>query len=622
MNRKQRRAMQGRRADVPAGRAGPSPTQASAGRLFSEAVRQQHLGKLSEAARLYKQVLELEPEHAEASNNLGCVYLAQGKPKEARPRFVRALALVPQLFDDFASVRAMLVAVNPGLGEGMKRATGAWPRRLSARELLGSEADAALASEASGQRGHATTTALASEASSQRGNAIVPQPSAAVVIADDPLLVYVLQSTIVRDLDLERLLTCLRRELLSLASEADSEHADTAALAACCALARQCLINEYVFAVTPEEAQQAERLRGRLVDALAAGSPLVPLWVAAVAMYFPLYLLPGDALLELDWQGPAAELIAQQVREPAEERQYRASIPRLTAIEDEVSVRVKGQYEEHPYPRWVHAASSPAPITLDEHLRIQFPTAAFRPLGKDDIDILVAGCGTGRHPIEVARQYRGARILAVDLSVSSLCYAKRKTPASLAERIEYAQADILKLGSLERTFDLIEVSGVLHHLADPLAGWRVVLSLLRPGGFMHVGLYSELARRDIVAARAFIAERGYRSTADDIRRCRQELLESPLKSVARAGDFFSTSECRDLLFHVQESRMTIPQIKSFLVENDLRFIGFEFAPRLLQQYRVAFGSDSALRDLDRWHAYETERPDTFAGMYQFWVQKS
>jgi hypothetical protein len=146
--------------------------------------------------------------------------------------------------------------------------------------------------------------------------------------------------------------------------------------------------------------------------------------------------------------------------------------------------------------------------------------------------------------------------------------------------------------------------------------------LLRPGGFMHVGLYSELARRDIVAARAFIAERGYRSTADDIRRCRQELLKSSLKSVARAGDFFSTSECRDLLFHVQESRMTIPQIKSFLVENGLRFIGFEFAPRVLQQYRVAFGSDSALRDLDRWHAYETERPDTFAGMYQFWVQKS
>ena len=59
-------------------------------------------------------------------------------------------------------------------------------------------------------------------------------------------------------------------------------------------------------------------------------------------------------------------------------------------------------------------------------------------------------------------------------------------------------------------FDFIEASGVLHHLADPWEGWRVLLSLLRPGGTMQVGLYSELARRNIVAARALIAERGYR----------------------------------------------------------------------------------------------------------------
>jgi SAM-dependent methyltransferase len=246
-------------------------------------------------------------------------------------------------------------------------------------------------------------------------------------------------------------------------------------------------------------------------------------------------------------------------------------------------------------------------MTLNEHLRRQFPTAAFEPLGTgDDLEILVAGCGTGRHPIEVARQYRGARILAIDLSLASLCYAKRKTPPALATQIEYGQADILKSAAIRRTFDLIEVSGVLHHLAEPLAGWRALLALLRRGGFMHVGLYSELARRDVVAARAFIAEKGYRPTAEGI---------------AKAGDFFGTSECRDLLFHVQERRTTVPEIKSFLADNGLRFIGFEFAPQMLQHYRSIFGGDGAMRDLNRWHAFETENSDTFAGMYQFWVQK-
>jgi len=68
--------------------------------------------------------------------------------------------------------------------------------------------------------------------------------------------------------------------------------------------------------------------------------------------------------------------------------------------------------------------------------------------------------------------------------------------------------------------------------------------------------------------------------------------------------------------------MTIPQIKSFIVENGLKFIGFEFAPLAMQRYREIFGGDHFVRDLDRWHAFETERPDTFAGMYQFWMQKN
>ena len=65
---------------------------------------------------------------------------------------------------------------------------------------------------------------------------------------------------------------------------------------------------------------------------------------------------------------------------------------------------------------------------------------------------------------------------------------------------------------------------MLHHLAKPEDGWRVLLSLLRPRGEMRIGLYSENARRSIVEARALIAERGYRPTVDDIRKCRQEIF--------------------------------------------------------------------------------------------------
>ena len=73
-------------------------------------------------------------------------------------------------------------------------------------------------------------------------------------------------------------------------------------------------------------------------------------------------------------------------------------------------------------------------------------------------------------------------MLAVDLSLSSLGYAQRKAREMGLSGIEFAQADLLELGATGRSFDVVECSGVLHHMADPFAGWRMLLSLLRPGG--------------------------------------------------------------------------------------------------------------------------------------------
>ena len=213
------------------------------------------------------------------------------------------------------------------------------------------------------------------------------------------------------------------------------------------------------------------------------------------------------------------------------------------------------------------------------------------------------------------------------LSAGSLCYALGiKTRELGLINIRYGIADILKLNSLAQSFDVIEASGVLHHLADPWAGWRVLLSLLRTGGVMNVGLYSQLARSFVVRARAFIAEGGYPATADGIRRCRQAMRAAaphdPLLKVAiEAADFFSMSECRDLLFHVQEHRMTLPEIAAFVAETGVKFLGFDADAALLRRYSARFPEDRSQTDLACWHRFETENPRSFAGMYQFWIQK-
>ena len=51
------------------------------------------------------------------------------------------------------------------------------------------------------------------------------------------------------------------------------------------------------------------------------------------------------------------------------------------------------------------------------------------------------------------------------------------------------------------------------------------------------------------------------------------------------------------------------------------FLGFEVDFRTAQLYAARFPADRAMTDLDQWHAFEQDRPYTFAGMYRFWVQK-
>lgn len=581
MNRKERRARQRSReaGGVPGGQT------SAAAPLLVEASRYQRQGDFDKASTLYRRALAIEPDNASALNNLACALLELGKHDEAAARFARALALVPELFEQYRDICDTLVRVNPVMGDAMARAAAAWPALLPASELLGID-------------GIAGT-------------------------ARDPLLRAMLASAIVRDSNLERVLTAVRTALLDVAAAGRaSDRVDGNVLAFHCALARQCFINEYVFATLPAELERAERLKAELIDAVAASRPVPPLWVAAVGSYFPLGKLPFEqTLMDQTWPDPVAELLTQQIREPREEETFRPSILRLTPVDDAVSLSVMRQYEENPYPRWVHPPSRRPSVPVDDYLRTQFPAAAFRALGKSGyVDVLLAGCGTGGHSIAVAQRFKDVRLLAVDLSLASLAHAVRKTRAIGLSNIDYAQADILKLGSLGRTFDVIDASGVLHHLADPMEGWRVLLSLLRPGGVMRLGLYSALARRDVVAARDYIAAQGYGPTVDDIRRCRQELLDTPYRNLVRYNDFFSTSECRDLLFHVQEHRLDIPTIAAFLSDHGLTFIGFEDAPHVLRAYRDRYPGDTAMTDLGHWHAFEKAHPDTFFGMYQFWVQ--
>lgn len=607
-------------------------------------------GALDEAAASYQRALS--PDFAEAHFALARLRKQQGRLAEAEAGFRRGLALRP----DWPAERGELASILLAQGELMQAFEEVRQSLLLGESAIARRVFVNCARQAqwNGEAGEwqplllraltepwAHPSDLAQSCAGflkqdaklgpmiARANAAWPQslPADLPFGAANPLLEALLCLTPNADMEMERFLTLARRQLLEMAL-AGAEAPD-AALNFAGALARQCFINEYVFAAADDEAAKAQRLLASVTDLLNAGGPVpvqVPaLSLLALAAHVPLHALPqAQRLLEHDWPPAVQAVLAQQIAQPGEEEKLRATIRCLTAIEDETSRRVRDQYEENPYPRWVKAAPVEPADGLAQYLHGKFPLTVPMAGAGGPFDILVAGCGTGQHPIETARGFPQARILAIDLSRSSLAYASFKTREMGLASIEYAQADMLALDGLPRRFALIESIGVLHHLGDVFAGWRTLLPLLAPGGFMRLALYSQTARRNIAKARAFVADRNTGNSAEAIRRARQDIAawtdHAAAEAILNSPDFYSVSNCRDLIFHTQEHGMTLAGIAQFLRENRLTFLGFDLGGDVLEAYRRRFPHDPAATNLGQWERFEADNPTIFAGMYHFWVR--
>ncbi|NBC33148.1 MAG: tetratricopeptide repeat protein [Alphaproteobacteria bacterium] len=606
-------------------------------------------GAFAEAACCFSSAARLRPDMAEAHGNLGLALLEAGQADAAITALRRALHLQP---DD--------PALLGRLGEALRRIgalSDALPLVRRAAALAGNDPlrlgawAATLAALPADQAPRLADDFFAClkvrdidhQALARHGLALLHSrldlPALLAEVEEggawpaglaDPLLLRLMRLAILPDADIETLLTRCRARLLgNLDAPGPNSHPPAFVLDFAAALAAQCHLNGHVYAVAAGEADAVATLAERIAAALAEGLALHPLPVLVLAAYRPLASAGRpDALRrwgESNDDPAIRDLLADWLEAPARRAALAAAIPQLTPIADRVSRAVQAQYEENPYPAW-RGLNRPAPRPVPAMLRSLFPDAVLEPAPPEHPEILVAGCGTGRHAVETALRHPGARVLAVDLSRQALAYGRDRAEALGIHTLSFAQADLLALAETERRFDLVEAVGVLHHLRDPEEGWRAVTRLARHGGLLRLGLYSAAARRPIAAAREVLAGHGLAATPDGIRQGRQALLalppDHPAAPVTQATDFHSLSGCRDLLFHVQEHVTTLPDIARLLNENDLDFLGFELPSRALAQaYDAAFPADPGRRNLANWTALENRYPDAFAGMYLFWARR-
>ncbi|HTO49875.1 MAG TPA: methyltransferase domain-containing protein [Burkholderiales bacterium] len=617
----------------------------------------------AEAEALFAQVLQDAPEDHEARHNLGVCLARQGRFEEAIASYDRAIALKPDLaaahsgrgaalgklerHDSSLASHARSVELEPARAAfqvSFCRAASAPALDVGKLEtptieravlacLAGRNVDYQALGRIAWAILHGRLGRLGFDPAALRYDFPRMQqlhPGALHALCNDALLLGSLAKITVGDAVAERLFTLARGALLRLVSADDPAPELLATVEPLVlALAQQGFLNEYVWDVTEAEHALVRTVRSRVERAIEAGTPSSA-GVGILACYEPLAGMPGIGewcRTKLDRSLPGLEeLVRTHLDEPAIEAEIAAGLKQVGEIRDRTSLAVRTQYEQNPYPRWLSVfRDEPVPYTA----RILREIAPFSPPLKplaDSPQILIAGCGTGRHAIMYATGYLGARVTAIDLSSASLAYARRQADELGVRNVEFLRADILDLGALGLKFDVVSSVGVLHHMADPAEGLRRLTDLLVPGGYLMLGLYSDAARADIVELRSIIAREGFTPTLEGVRACRRFIRRYPgdrFRSLAdEAADFYSTSMVRDLLFHVMEHRFTIPQIADLLAQNRLRFLGFTFQdPAAKQRYGARYPDDPDMLDLANWAALEAAHPWLFRGMYQFWTAK-
>ena len=439
------------------------------------------------------------------------------------------------------------------------------------------------------------------------------------ILADCSLLQILLKLCPTASLEFEKLFSEVRKFLLLNNENLELEYKQLKLIES---LALQCFINEFVYFESDEEIKCISQLEKKVRELLEKGGEPNLLDFLCLGCYRPLYQYDWCSKINLDAQ--FFEFEKRVITEPQTEEKLICNIQLLDTISNNVSLEVRQQYEENPYPRWISSEYAPKPMSIGTklfHMGVKISSGHLDNIQSPEL--LVAGCGTGRQVIELATSIRNCQITAVDLSLSSIAYAKRKTDESMIKHIEYLQADILDLKGLGRSFDLIESLGVLHHMEDPLAGWNTLVDILRPNGLIRIGLYSELARQSVVRCRQLIESMKLEGNASDIRMLRNMIINSDdldLRQLFHFWDFFSLSEFRDLVFHVREHRFTIPKIQETLEYLGLGFCGFG-NEKLHSLFTEKYKGKDDLYDLNKWHEFETQNPTAFLGMYQFYCQK-
>ena len=243
--------------------------------------------------------------------------------------------------------------------------------------------------------------------------------------------------------------------------------------------------------------------------------------------------------------------------------------------------KVRSQYEALPYPPCNPQDDRQRLVQtwLEDLPMINHYCFAGKQSFQNGFRALVAGGGTGDATIFLAEQLRhtDAEIVHLDMSHASIALAQERAKIRGLSNIRWVHYSLLSLPALGLgKFDYINCSGVLHHLADPDLGLRVLLSALKEGGAIGLMVYATTGRSGVYQMQALmrmVNGAGTAHEADDSRKLAntRELLGSLPASnwFMRGQDLHHDHQLGDagiydLLLHSQDRSYSVGELFDWL----------------------------------------------------------
>ena len=228
--------------------------------------------------------------------------------------------------------------------------------------------------------------------------------------------------------------------------------------------------------------------------------------------------------------------------------------PSARAPLDARTEAVRRFYARAPFPGY-------PPNDSIERLRARAGRSAFAQLLDRSLDgdakILEVGCGTGQLCLYLATADR--TVIGADLARPSLQLARDAARRYRTRNVRFIESDLRAPAFRAGAFDVVICSGVLHHTPDPRASFRALVPLVRPGGYLVLGLYNAWARIPLRLRRAFFRLTGV-------------VPFDPVLRDRRAEPARHEAWLRDQYLHPEEHSHTLSEVQAWFRESEIEYV--------------------------------------------------